>query len=240
MPIFYLLVAPLIYGAGVVATRRVLLSGYYWTRWMDEPAIILSASLLCGTALLITIFADRRLSSFERGSAFTLILLISVISFSGAVENFTERRSRLASDGRSIYLINERSGLWIKKYTTEDSVVAVNDAGAIKYIGGRKTIDIMGLNNREIAFRKSSVEKLVKEADWLVAFPSWIEKRRRFRRMAREFRDVKSMRMSPKEYTICRCPGQANMVIYRRSDDRGFSKNKVKDELRRKIRSMEN
>ncbi len=48
----------------------------------------------------------------------------------------------------------KKVGEWIKNNTDKDITIAVNTAGAIPYYSERKTIDMLGLNDRTIARRK--------------------------------------------------------------------------------------
>ena len=40
---------PILYVAGVVLSRSIFLSGYYWTRWIDPGALLLSAASCAGS-----------------------------------------------------------------------------------------------------------------------------------------------------------------------------------------------
>jgi hypothetical protein len=54
-------------------------------------------------------------------------------------------------------------------------VVGVNDAGAIRYFGNRRTIDLVGINNQDIAFKRVSVLEELNQCDWLAIFPGWFQ-----------------------------------------------------------------
>ena len=42
-------------------------------------------------------------------------------------------------------------GDWLAQNTPKDTVIAVHSAGVVPYYAGRKTIDMWGLTNKEVA-----------------------------------------------------------------------------------------
>jgi hypothetical protein len=84
-----------------------------------------------------------------------------------------------AVDVRDINDMHVYLGKWVDKNVPENSTVALNDAGAIKYFGNREVLDIMGLNSNEMLLYKRLGEvetfeylKVVKP-DILIIFPDW-------------------------------------------------------------------
>jgi hypothetical protein len=124
------------------------------------------------------------------------------------------RRDRLISDSRAINIINVQTGKWVNHNTPINITIGVNDAGAIRYFGKRKTIDLMGLNNSDIAFGNLSFSNALETSDWLAIFPSWFEQRE-FEILS-TFKTVKAFSIPLKEYTICNCPGQTTKLILKK------------------------
>ncbi|MFC1573495.1 hypothetical protein ACFL6M_07870, partial [Candidatus Eisenbacteria bacterium] len=52
--LLFLLGVPLVYFLGVAGTREISLSGYYWTRWIDPVALVLTVLTCIGIALLLS------------------------------------------------------------------------------------------------------------------------------------------------------------------------------------------
>ena len=206
-PVLFLVVLPILYVAGVVLSRSIFLSGYYWTRWIDPGALLLSAASCAGFAYLlapsvsVAEAAPGRpafKSSVQYGLRWALFALFWIPAFSAS---FAERRNRLVSDSRAIAILNVQMGKWIAIHTPRDAVVGVNDAGAIRYFGQRRTVDLVGLNNADVAFGKLSFDEAVSRCDWLAVFPSWFPAE-----LFKEYDLRFETWVPPEEYTICNAP----------------------------------
>jgi hypothetical protein len=75
-------------------------------------------------------------------------------------------------------------GNWVKENTSRDSIVALNDIGAITYISQRKIIDMVGLVSPDVLevigglSREEREDPLwiyleCKQPDYIIIFPSW-------------------------------------------------------------------
>lgn len=218
-----LLLAPFLYLFGVVGTRFIALGGYYyWSRWIDPAALLLTASFCMGYALLlsrnIALFQSFRISlprSAGRWAVFAAIICL-VIALPSFVETFQNRRFHLASDSRAIYLINMKAGLWIHEHVPADARIGANDAGAIRYFGKRHTVDLLGLNNKEIAFHQKQAVDYFKELDWLAIFPSWFPQFSEI--IHKQFTPQEIFQIPQEEYTICHCPGQEKKIVFKKKE----------------------
>ena len=117
---------------------------------------------------------------------------------------------RLISDSRAIERINVSAARWIARFTPLSARVGVNDAGAIRYIGGRRTIDLVGLNHHAIAYGKLSSAEIIAQLDWLAVFPARFGETH----ILRTFAQRQTFQIPLAEYTICDCPTQTRKVIY--------------------------
>lgn len=212
---------PLAYLCGVAGTRHLLAEGYYWTRWMDPASLLLTVAACVGFGILLapettpallpaTAGRMRRLAPRLCAAA---VLLVSIPCF---VDSFADRRYHLALDSRAIYLINVRAGKWIREHVPADAVIAVNDAGAIRFFGQRKTIDLVGLNYAPIAFRRVSREQIIREVDWLAVFKKWVQNYALWPQISTSFEPRVSFSIPLEEYTICNCPDQTNTIVLAR------------------------
>jgi len=191
--------APLAYLGAVVVSRSVELHGYYWTRWADPASLVLTASF--GLALATALFTASRRELTAVG------LAALALSLPALGQSSLERRARLASDGRAIRSLNVAAGQWIAEHTPPEAVVAVNDAGALRYFGRRRTLDLIGLNNAEILHRRVTPEQIFAEVDWLAIFPSAVPG------AETRFEERQEFLVPIWEYTICECPGQTRIWI---------------------------
>ena len=232
-----------VYLFGVVGTRSLVLDGYYWTRWIDPAAIVLSIPFSIGLGLLVMPLVrrcGRDLESSADGPAsdrpggrtttpdavpsahgavavvlLSLGALAALVSVPAYCRTFADRRAHLASDSRAIHLVNVDMGEWIKENTRPDDVVGVNDAGAIHYFGDRYTIDLIGLNNADVAFGRLTFADAVKRSQWLVIFPG-VFPAQVVKQISAEFEVRNVIQIPPAEYTICRAYSQTVEVALKR------------------------
>jgi len=220
-----LLVAPCVYLLGVVATRLFCLGGYYWTRWADPATLLLTLPFCIGCACLCTWIAKRDehvaglvpvdLRPFRRVvGGFMLLALAASMPFFW--RSFTERSKRLATDSRAIAIMNVGLGTWLRDNTPTNAVVAVNDAGATRYFGRRRTLDLMGLNNAAIAFHHAEPSALLQQADWVAIFPAWFKGSDLLRLVQQDFAPCHEILIPLEEYTVAYAPDQIWEVVYRR------------------------
>lgn len=222
--------APLAYYIGVAGTRYIQTDGYYWTRWLDPAALILSLTACIGIAGIMARLANTAAAKTagngrvcKRPAIATISLpFIIVLAVSYGLPHFLEswknRISRLETDGRSIDAINVAAGKWIHANTPPDAVVGVNDAGAIRFFGKRRTIDLWGLNNADIVFKRKTDAELFSESDYLAIFPAYFKGSKMFDYLE----PVITFHIPVEDYTVCNCPENTTQVIYRKSDTKTF------------------
>jgi hypothetical protein len=102
-------------------------------------------------------------------------------------------------------------GKFIAAHAAPDDLVAANDAGAIRFFGGRTTIDLMGLNDHEILFgnRHDVLARL--KPRFYVVFPSW------FPGITSDPRFEVVARAKVASYSLCNCRQDEMVVLQRRA-----------------------
>lgn len=198
----------------VVMTRSYLPLGYYWTRWTDPGALGAAAACSLGLALgLHELARATELAPRVRWAAIAGVCFVVVAAAPGLAASIAERADRLGSDGRVIERMNIEPGRWLAEHAPEGAVVGVNDAGALRYFGGRTTIDLMGLNAADVAFHRVPNEAIEQRVDWVAVYPLLMKL---YPGLA-GFTRLRWFTIPPEEYTICDCPGPTRMVVARRS-----------------------
>jgi hypothetical protein len=227
--VLMLLVAPAIYLLGVVGTRDVRLDGYYWTRWVEPASLLLTIPFCIGFGTIIALLvrrtgdatgqADpsrrRAIAGRLLGAAALGLLLACAPRF---CTSFAAERQLLSTDSRAIAIMNVGPGKWIKEHTPDDAVVVVDDAGAIRYFGQRYTIDLIGLNNADIALGKVSLEDLMAKADWFAITPRSFIGTPLLAEICRRYEPRHTVEMPLEEYTICKSAAQTLRIVFQKTD----------------------
>ncbi len=104
-----------------------------------QPLVVLT--LVIGLDTLSNLFKEK-LRPAVRRSAVVLLLIIGV----GSVGEWSRIYAHNCSDIAGTYLPMSK---WMRENIPEDVSVAVHDAGALPYLGGRKCHDIIGLVSNE-------------------------------------------------------------------------------------------
>jgi len=97
-------------------------------------------------------------------------------------------------------------GHWVRTETAPDAVIATHDAGAIRYLGGRHTIDVVGLNTTTPGLAYADPAVLEQHADWLITFDE------RTPQLAWAYRDQLEQRIVLEDNLVCAEP---TMAVYR-------------------------
>jgi len=199
---------------------------YYWLRYV-VPALPFIFIPLAGGFEFLWGTAKRSpqapskldIIRFARLVA-ALLILISWIKLPGELRF---RSGQFAWNCQNINEVQVALGRWVDEHTPPDAVVAVNDSGALRYFGGRKTIDLVGLNSQNILFNPqlrselrwnvSTMTKFLKKVDarYLIIFPSWFAPLVQAEKFRENFKMI--YHRQSKNYTICAFP-QDFMAVY--------------------------
>jgi len=114
-------------------------------------------------------------------------------------------------------------GKWVKRNAPKDAALLTIDAGAIRYFGEHKTIDILGLNNHVLLFDRKLLRNIILQPDTLseymrsqgatyyVAFPGLLASVVSSSPFQRQFSPLAEF--SSSNYTLTNAP-QGSMVVY--------------------------
>jgi hypothetical protein len=199
-----LVIGSVAFVAAVVATRRYTPTGYYWTRWTDPGVLGVAGASALGVALGLEAAVARR--------ARTLVAALGVVvvaSLPFELASVAERAQRFASDARVIAQLNIAPGEWIAANTPTDAVVAVNDAGAIRYFGNRTTLDLIGLNDADLTFGRIDSDALAERVDYAVIYP-YVS---RLYPWLRRYRGLAQFAVPPGTNTIAGDPDVPELVV---------------------------
>jgi hypothetical protein len=127
---------------------------------------------LLGGAFITELLIEKRLLERRRRCRPVLVALATCLALIGdprvVVARYRDQRAEYNSGCADIELMHVRIARWLAANTPPNAVVGVHDAGAIAYLSGRHTIDILGLNTPGGApLSPQAIARL----DYLVTFP---------------------------------------------------------------------
>ena len=111
-------------------------------------------------------------SSFSYLLATPIALLFLLMPAKEALSLWRVLPGEYSWNCRNINDVSVALGYWVNERTPPGALVAVGDAGAIRYFGRREVLDLVGLNSHEVLGR--SPFDLIRErrADYIIVFPS--------------------------------------------------------------------
>jgi hypothetical protein len=208
--IAFIIGLPLLYLTGVLLSRPLDFSGYYWTRWLEPPLQLLSVASVIGLACC--------LAASEKNNRPAIIILSLAIAASlpFLIDDFFERKSRYTNDARNIHALNVSSGLWLHQNTAPSAIVGLHDAGAIRFFSQRRCLDFAGLNHAPAAFGNVSFQQLIDQCDWLAVFPAVFAAGNRLKPLQQHFTPATAFIIPPEDYTIAKVSKPIVQIIYHR------------------------
>jgi hypothetical protein len=109
------------------------------------------------------------------------VVLLTLLIVAGTAWRLPTMASQYARNVDDINRMHVTLGQWIKDNTSPDTVIALNDIGAIAYVSEREVVDLAGLVTPEItpALRApGQTQPLVdflarRDVDYVIIFPDW-------------------------------------------------------------------
>ncbi len=163
---------------------------FYWTRYALplRPCVLILVALGAG--------------SLRRRRALALLWLGA-----GLLVAFPQARHEHAENCRNVYELDVRAARWVRAHSAESDWIAANDAGAMRVVGRRRVVDLLGLNDHRMLGPER--EAVLREArpKYFVIFPSW------FPRLAQRYPVAARFRSDP--YTVCTRCDQSELWVLR-------------------------
>ncbi len=192
---------PWLFVAAIAATRWMPIRGMlhiYWLRYPLPALPFLFVALGCGIAAL----SGRGAHAAWRGGLTALALAASLWP---VATGLSESRFRYVANCRNIENMQVAAGRWLDTLPGPTAVL-VNDAGAIRYFGRQRTIDLIGLNSKDVLFAPGLQERIASDpfalrsfmdqerATYLIVFPDFFPRLTRSPRFRDLFEEIRSFR----------------------------------------------
>jgi hypothetical protein len=183
------LVLALLLLPAVLLTRTMSVYGdppqlpYYWARYalLAWPLVLFVASV--GVASMVrTAYAGTRCQPVFAALLIGPALVMAALG-SRLPHHAGELSRRFAAQCSDVETLNVGAGLWVAEHLPADALVLTHDAGAVRYFGERRVLDIWGNHSkalRRILARSGPQEVGAwlqrKQPDALVVFPTLFAK----------------------------------------------------------------
>ncbi len=183
--------------ASAIATDPGDPNAFYFLRYQLPAIPLLTLSLVLGAPGLGQQIPTR----FQR----LPLVLFATVAVAGMAVKVHNVSWRLANDTRNVDDVQANAGRWLAENTPPDARVASVDSGAVRYLSGRWTLDLLGLNSPEMLWHRDNFARM-HPVDVLV----WMPNAMRLPPDA-PLHDVWRQRTSP--YTVLNAPEMATQAI---------------------------
>jgi hypothetical protein len=140
--------APAAFLAAVLLSREFAAGEeqtFYYTRYFHPALPLLAVWIGCGAGALARWAGKKKR---RRARAKTLAIAAAVATLASVAVWTPGAVRRFSWSTRNIEEMQVAAGQWIARETPRDAVIAASDAGAVRFFGGRRVIDLMALNYR--------------------------------------------------------------------------------------------
>jgi hypothetical protein len=168
-----LLLAPLLFVYSL--SLNFMLARAYWNfagrRHLDFIWPLVLIPILYGVARLWEIAEAAQIRWLMLGVPIALMPYTALILDAG-IERSRMLASEYSWNCRNIEEVSVQMGRWIDTNLPQEATIAVTDAGAMRYFGGRETFDMLGLNWSEAIGRRLDELILEVQPDYAILFRS--------------------------------------------------------------------
>lgn len=172
--------APLAFVVAVLASRGFAAgeeSTYYYTRYLHPALPLVAVWIGCGAGALASRWSAKKKRRRTRARALAIAAAIAVAAWAAIWMRVEVERFSWST--RNIEEMQVAAGRWIAAETPRDAVIAASDAGAVRFFGRRRVIDLMALNYRRgIEARRAGrvpLGQIMRDErpSYLAVLPSW-------------------------------------------------------------------
>ena len=197
------LVPPLLYVCGVAWAHDLQDPGaFYFSRYLLPPMVFVLALVGLGAVAALRWAWPRGLPARIGATA------MAALPITGIVAVLPATTARFAWNCQNIQELNVATAQWVAAHSTSDDWVGTVDAGAVRFFGTAKVLDLAALNSHELLVGRARDHVDRVQARFLVLFPALLDT------AVDDY--VKVHSVTTHSYTICRCD-QAELAVYERA-----------------------
>jgi hypothetical protein len=166
-----ILIYPWLFLLGIGSTREMPSmcgSYFYWIRYTLPAIPLLIVPMAAGVGFVWQSQWVRNGNVARAFQALAVMLALGLV-FKYPSE-ISSLRSQYAWNCQNINEVQVEFGKWVKRNLPRNAVVLANDAGAMRYFGEHKTIDLVGLNDQSLLFNRGLQSSIMQDAQALENF----------------------------------------------------------------------
>ena len=184
---------------------------FYWHRYLDAGLPILLAPIAIGTWTCIEAcvrVARRNGARARRDLALAALALPLLALFAISLPSKLARNAELqAWSAQNIEDLHVTTALWIAANTEPTDRIATHDAGALRFISQRHTVDMLGINSHRVL--SGGLPRVLQEHPprYLVVIPAW------YPALTTDSRLAEVHRTHAEHFVICERCQQDELVV---------------------------
>jgi hypothetical protein len=204
-------VFPLTFMLAVAASRNLpQLSSFYWQRYLMPGLPFVLVTVAVGGVGAVTWTWRNRWRAWPLAGlvASALLAVLTVAAWPGA---FRRQADLYAWNCQNIEELNVALARWLSDHVPPGETIGVVDAGAARYFGDHRILDVIGLNHHGVMHQKKEALAELDQVRYLSTSPAWYPSFH-----VSSWRTIHQIATS--NYTICRC-NQSQILVYHREPD---------------------
>jgi hypothetical protein len=199
---------PLVFLVTVAASRSLpQLSAFYWQRYLMPGLPFLLVTVAVGGASAVTWTWRKRWRAWAVAYpvATALLIVATVVSWPATLRSHADL---FAWNCQNIEELNVAVASWLRDHVPPGETIGAVDAGAARYFGDHRTLDVIGLNHHGLLHQESEALAELGQVRFIATPPAWYPPVH-----TSAWRTIH--RVATNNYTICRCNQSEVLVLQR-------------------------
>jgi hypothetical protein len=202
-------VFPLVFVLAVAATRNLPQpSAFYWQRYLLPGLPFVLVTLAVGGAGAVTWAWRRRRCAWAYRMGAALLIAATLLPWPGVLRRSADL---FAWNCQNIEELDVAVAHWLRDHVPPGETIGAVDAGAARYFGKHRILDVIGLNHHGIVHQETRALAQLDEVRFVATPPAWFPPFH-----ISEWRTVHQV--ATNHYTICRCD-QSQMLVFARAPE---------------------
>jgi len=204
---------PLVFLLAVAASRNLpQVSAFYWQRYLMPalPFVLLTMAVGGVSAVTWTWQKSWRAWGLVYPMGTALLIVGMVVAWPGTLRRNADL---FAWNCQNIEELDVAVARWLQDHVPPGETIGAVDAGAARYFGDHRILDVLGLNHHGLLRQEKAALAELDQVRFISTLPSWYPSVD-----PSSWRTIH--RVATNNYTICRC-SQSEILVYHRGLEPG-------------------